>query len=127
MKAILAPHEDGDASRISITGTDAPLSGGALTSFALLLHELATNAAKYGALSSPHGRLHIAIATTDDHMQVRWVECGSPPLDEKNVREGFGTTLEKAALKGIGGTISREWKPDGLSLSLDIPLAGLAT
>jgi two-component sensor histidine kinase len=127
VKAILAPHEHAQASRIAITGSDAPLSGNALTSFALLLHELTTNAAKYGALSSPNGQLTINISTTDTYLHIDWVERGSPPSTDEVAREGFGTTLEKAALRGIGGTISRDWKKEGLSLSLELPLASLAT
>jgi two-component sensor histidine kinase len=127
IKAILAPHEHTQASRIAITGSDAPLSGNALTSFALLLHELTTNAAKYGALSVPSGQLGIDIATIGERLRVDWVERGSPPSTDEVAREGFGTVLEKAALRGMGGTISRDWKSDGLALSLEIPLAGLAT
>ena len=100
MKAILAPHEHAQASRIAITGSDAPLSSKALTSFALLLHELTTNAAKYGALSSPTGRLTIDIVAIDALLHVKWEERGSTPSAETSVREGFGTTLEKAVLKG---------------------------
>jgi two-component sensor histidine kinase len=127
MKAILAPHEHAQASRIAITGSDAPLFGNSLTSFALLLHELTTNAAKYGALSGPKGQLNIDIATIDEHLRIEWVEQGSPPSTGEVAREGFGTVLEKAALRGMGGTIVRDWKIDGLALSLEIPLASLAT
>ena len=125
MKAILAPHEHVQASRIEIAGTHIRLSGSALTSLALLLHELTTNAAKYGALSSPTGRLMIDIEAREDIFHMVWEERG--PTPEPTLSEGFGTTLEKAVLRGMGGTISREWKTDGLSLSLKIPLASLAT
>src|SRR3546814_21198035 len=58
LEAIVAPHELADErKRIFVKGTDLPVGGGAFTSVALLLHELATNAAKYGALSTPDGRL----------------------------------------------------------------------
>ena len=126
MRAILAPHEHVQASRIAITGSDAPLSRNALTSLALLLHELTTNAAKYGALSSPVGQLTIHIAAIEELLHLKWEERGSTPLVGESVREGFGAILEKAALKGMGGTMSREWKSDGLSLLLKIPLASLA-
>jgi two-component sensor histidine kinase len=127
MKAILAPHEHTQASRITITGSDVSLSRNALTSLALLFHEVTTNAAKYGALSTPSGRLTIDIETIGELLHVKWDERGSVPLAEAFQREGFGTTLEKAVLKGLGGTISRDWKSNGLALSLKIPLESLAT
>lgn len=125
IKAILAPHEHAQGSRILVTGSDVPLSGKALTSLALLLHELATNAAKYGALSSPDGRLTITLALVNEDLHLIWNERGSSPLPEASGREGFGTTLERVALRGLDGTIDREWKNDGLSLRLKVPLASL--
>ena len=125
IKAILAPHEHAQDSRIMVVGPDVPLSGSALTSLALLLHELATNAAKYGALSSPDGRLTIDLDLVDGDLHVTWDERGSSPSPEASGREGFGTTLERVALRGLGGTIDRDWKSDGLSLLLKMPLAGL--
>jgi two-component sensor histidine kinase len=124
--AIVAPHEHDSGSRICITGLDAPLSGNALTSLALLLHELTTNAAKYGALSCPDGRLTIEIVVTEEMLRLNWEENGSTPMAEIS-NDGFGTVLEKAALRGLGGEIAREWKSNGLSLSLHIPLANLAS
>lgn len=125
MRAIMAPHEHPDASRVSITGSDAPLAGNALTSLALLLHELTTNAAKYGALSSPHGRLTIDIEAIEEFLHMKWDERGPSLSVEAPVRQGFGTILENAALRGLGGTLSRDWRPVGLSLSLQIPLERL--
>jgi two-component sensor histidine kinase len=125
IRTIVAPHEHAQASRIAISGSDAPLSGSALTSLALLLHELTTNAAKYGALSSPSGRLTIEVSTIGELLNVKWDERGSKPVPEAVAREGFGTILEKAVLTGLGGTISRDWNSNGLSLSLKIPLAAL--
>jgi len=125
LRAILAPHED-DRSRISITGKDLPLSGSVLTSVALLFHELTTNAAKYGALSSAAGTLSIHLRTDDENLYVRWVEdgmAGANPAEP--LSEGFGATLERAVLSGMNGSISREWKTDGVSLAVTIPLASL--
>lgn len=125
LKAILAPHEDHIGSRIAITGEDAPLSGPVLTSVALLLHEFATNAAKYGVLSSSDGKLAIHLEVKDGKLHMLWVETNeiSPehPTQERSIQEGFGSTLERAAVQGIGGTLSREWRPTGLSILLDIP------
>jgi two-component sensor histidine kinase len=127
MEAILEPHRTSDSSRIVITGADAPLSGKALTSFALLLHELVTNAAKYGALSASAGRLAIGISVADQELQLLWEERGVKPQTENTTREGFGSTLERATLTGLDGTISREWTDDGLSLRLSLPLTKLAS
>jgi two-component sensor histidine kinase len=126
IKAIVAPHEYAQASRIAITGSDTPLAGSALTSLALLFHELTTNAAKYGALSSPSGHLTISVSAIDGVLRVKWEERGSAPVTEAVAREGFGATLEKGVLRSLHGTISRDWNRDGLCLSLKIPLAGLA-
>jgi two-component sensor histidine kinase len=127
LRALVAPHEHEEASRIAISGSDAPLSGSALTSLALLLHELTTNAAKYGALACPSGRLTIDVSAIGEFLSVTWDERGSTPTPEAASREGFGTILEKAVLTGLGGTISRDWGREGLSLSLKIPLAVLVS
>ncbi len=127
LKAIVAPHEHAHGPRIDIAGSDAPLAGRALTSLALLLHELTTNAAKYGALSTTSGQLAITVSAVDELLDLQWNEHGSTPCPEASGREGFGTTLERAALQGLSGTIARDWRPDGLSLSLRIPLANLVS
>lgn len=124
LKAILAPHDHQYGSRISIGGTDAPLSNNALTSVALLLHEMATNAVKYGALSVTQGVLGVHCETTGDVFRMTWSERGAP-LGESERSEGFGSTLERAALQGIEGTLSREWLADGLHIVLDVPLERL--
>jgi len=125
LEVILAPHEPTSGRRIAIKGADAPLSGRALTSLALLFHELATNAAKYGALSTQNGQLAIAVSAADDNLHVQWDEQGVPSQSARSAREGFGTMLERATLAGLGGAIAREWGRGGLSLSLRVPLANL--
>ncbi|WP_274630984.1 response regulator [Arvimicrobium flavum] len=125
LKAIVAPHEHEQGARIAITGADAPLAGNSLTSLALLLHELTTNAVKYGALSSPTGELSVGISAVDQMLHLSWDERGGPTTAPTSCREGFGTTLEKAALKGLDGTIAKDWRCDGLSLTLTVPLANL--
>ncbi|KQV40760.1 MULTISPECIES: response regulator [unclassified Rhizobium] len=124
--ALMAPHENSEGPRFSITGGDAPVKGRALTSLALLLHELTTNAAKYGALSSTVGRLVVNISSSDDMLHLQWFEEGGAPSKEGETREGFGTTLERAALQGLDGSLVREWRGDGLAISIAIPLEKLA-
>jgi len=79
VRAILAPHEHAEGSRISITGVDLPLADVTLSSTALLLHELATNAAKYGALSTPTGRLAIHVEMSKSAVEISW-RAGPPDL-----------------------------------------------
>lgn len=125
-KAILAPYELDDASRITVEGTDIPIGGSALTSLALLMHELATNAAKYGALSTSDGQLVVKASLTGETLFVDWREEASQFSGGGSDREGFGTTLEKAVLRTLGGRISRDWQTRGLSLQLEMPLASLS-
>lgn len=127
LKAILEPHRQSDGSHITVFGDDAPVGGRALTSLALLLHELATNAVKYGALASPEGRLEVVLSKEIDHLQLLWNERTASPLSLRTGREGFGTRLERAALQGFRGNLAREWREEGLSLRLEMPLSSLSS
>jgi PAS domain S-box-containing protein len=122
IETIVAPYgggTDNHQSRASVTGPDITIAGAAVTSFALLLHEFATNAAKYGALSVSEGRVDIACAEEGDNFVLIWTERGGPPVDREIDGEGFGTLLAKATVGGqLGGEILRDWKPEGLSIRL---------
>jgi two-component sensor histidine kinase len=80
------------------------------------VNELTTNAAKCGALFSPTGRLTIGVLAIDELLHVKWDERGSTPVVEAVAREGFGTTLEKAVLRNLHGTLSRDWNTNGLAV-----------
>lgn len=125
LDAILAPHGGEGAPQILLQGADAAVSGNALTSLALLLHELATNAAKYGALSTPGGALKVDLAIANKTLHVTWDENTGFPLQGKSEREGFGSALEKTVLRGLGGAMNREWRDHGLSIELTLPLERL--
>jgi PAS domain S-box-containing protein len=122
IETIVAPYgggADDNQSRASVTGPDIMIAGGAVTSFALLLHEFATNAAKYGALSVSEGRVDIACAQEGDNFVLTWTETGGPLVDHEMDGEGFGTLLAKATVRGqLGGEILRDWKPEGLQIRL---------
>ncbi len=124
LRTIVSPYEeraDGGPSRVDIRGADVPVAGGAVTSLALLLHEFATNAAKYGALSAPGGRVTIDCTAGGDEVGLTWVEIGGPPVARPGVVEGFGTLLGRATVKGqLGGDIVRDWRPDGLVIRLSV-------
>lgn len=125
LKTILAPFET-DGRHILIEGCDAAIGESSLTSLALLLHEFATNSAKYGALSSLQGKLHVHLAAADQEIHLTWTESDGPPLPEKAGPEGFGSRLARATVQGhLQGTIDQEWKQEGLVIKLRVPLARL--
>lgn len=122
LKTIVAAHDTRDGpSRISIEGPDIALQGQALTSLALVLHELTTNAAKYGALACPDGKLSIMIHSTDEELILHWRESEITLSGEKPAHQGFGTSLEQVTLRGLGGMIDRTWTPGGLIVELRLP------
>ncbi|MCV9967447.1 PAS domain S-box protein [Pararhizobium sp. BT-229] len=121
---ILAPYTsglDGQHSRARLDGADISIGGSAVTSFALLLHEFATNAAKYGAFSVPEGAVDISCREDGDQFTLTWTERGGPPVDRQTDGEGFGTALGKATVRNqLGGEIVRNWKSEGLSIRLSV-------
>jgi PAS domain S-box-containing protein len=124
IRTIISPYEgrtDGDRARVAISGCDIRLAGGLVTTFALLLHEFATNAAKYGALSTPAGRIDIACSESDGQFALTWQERGGPRIDSHADSEGFGTMLARSTVKDqLRGEISRDWKPEGLTIRLSV-------
>lgn len=123
IRAIAAPYEDeqSDGSpRFVITGPDVPVVARSLASLALLLHEFATNAAKYGALSTPGGRVEIACRDDSETFHVTWSESGGPSVRAPE-SEGFGSLLGRLTVKGqLDGEISRDWRPEGLVIQLTV-------
>jgi PAS domain S-box-containing protein len=122
IQTILLPYEgrtDADGARVTISGADIRLAGSMVTTFALLLHEFATNASKYGALSTPAGHVDIACSDGDGRFDLTWQERGGPRIDGPTDSEGFGTRLARGTVKDqLQGEISRDWKPDGLTIRL---------
>jgi two-component sensor histidine kinase len=120
---IISPFEgqtSAGKARIAVSGIDMPITGQAVTSFALLLHEFATNAAKYGALSVPAGHVEIAVCDADGRLELTWRERGGPPVAEP-VAEGFGSLLARTTVTGqLNGQIARQWLPEGLLIRLSI-------
>ena len=119
---ILSPHDgrtDDGGPRVVISGPDIPIGGGSVMSLALLLHELATNAVKYGALSSSAGAVAIECSEDDGRFALTWTERGGPPVEGRVDAEGFGAQLIRATIKDqLGGEISRDWNPEGLTIRL---------
>jgi PAS domain S-box-containing protein len=114
---------DEDQAQVVIHGPDIAVSGGAITNLALLIHEFTTNAAKYGALSVSSGRINIDCSEMDGRLLMTWRELGGPPVPGEPDTEGFGSLLARMTMKGqLSGELSREWKPEGLTINLSVAL-----
>jgi two-component sensor histidine kinase len=107
-----------------LDGPDVELSAAATQPLTLLFHELATNATKYGALSSPEGVLHVTWSMRGDAMRLRWEETGRPIQVIEPTRKGFGSRLVDATVRGqLGGALTWQWLPAGLVVELVLPTA----
>jgi PAS domain S-box-containing protein len=124
--AIFEPYVDEEAdvpARVVIKGCDMMISESAVTNVALVLHELATNAAKYGALSADGGVVRVDCARDDATLRIVWREAGGPGLGEPPSEEGFGSVLTRQVLVNqFRGKIERAWSRDGLVVEMEIPL-----
>jgi PAS domain S-box-containing protein len=124
LHTIISPFDDGISNgrpRVVISGPDIEIGGNSVTSFALLLHEFATNAAKYGALSTPTGYLAIECSEDNGQFVLTWTERGGPLVQHVADREGFGSLLARVTVKRqLEGDISRDWKPEGLTIRLSV-------
>jgi two-component sensor histidine kinase len=110
-------------SRATITGEDLTLGPKAAQTFALVLHELATNAAKHGALSAPEGRIEIGWEAADGRFRLRWRERDGPPVRPPE-RQGFGRTLlERGVAYELGGEVTLDFRPAGLVCEARLLLA----
>lgn len=129
IRIILSPYSSLDGSgrsSISIIGPDLSIADGAVTSFALMVHEFATNAAKYGALSSTEGRVEITCVKSAKTFELTWDERNGPRIPHEPENSGFGTTLAKSTIYGqLRGTLEWDWNPEGLTIFLKIPISEL--
>ncbi|WP_176695846.1 HWE histidine kinase domain-containing protein [Phenylobacterium immobile] len=124
----LAPFTLGDPNRALISGPDLALGPAVAQGIAMALHELATNAAKYGALSAPGGRIDIGWTDSDgDRVVIRWRESGGPAV-VRPTRRGLGASMLQRALSGpIGGGTTFDWRPEGLVCELSFPRSAAAS
>ncbi|MBR0831543.1 PAS domain-containing protein [Bradyrhizobium manausense] len=127
VRTVLQPYEDGSPDRIVLSGPDVSVGAKAVTGLALALHETATNAVKYGALSRPNGSIHVTWGASQDNFHLEWDETGGPVIDVTPQTRGFGSILaERSVTSELGGTIEHDWRRNGLRLTLSVPLIRLA-
>jgi two-component sensor histidine kinase len=113
----------GGRRQIAVEGADMPVGSHAALTLSLILHELATNAAKYGALSSGSGRVAHDWRSAEEMLRLRWRETGGPPVEPPE-KVGFGSRLVDRGL-GAGCTVDRRFHPEGFELDLNVPLRHL--
>jgi PAS domain S-box-containing protein len=120
VRTALAPHEG----RIRLGRVaDLRLKPAAAQDLVLALHELATNAAKHGALSAPEGHVALEGRVSEGELVLTWCEAGGPPVVSPTGR-GFGTTLlERVVAHQHKGWVGLDWQPEGLACTVRLPLA----
>jgi two-component sensor histidine kinase len=122
----LAAYAGRDLGRVTIEGSSLHLRPTAAQALGLVIHELATNAVKYGALSTLSGRLAIDWSLTHgpdegQRLRLRWVERGAQQVSPPT-RKGFGTTVIRSSVeRQLGGRIALDWLRDGLACEISIP------
>ncbi len=118
IEAILAPYAE-RGGRLSLEGDDTEIGPGAATSLALILHEQATNAVKYGCLSTEDGRLAIACRLDGELFRLSWAEEGGPPVSPPQA-QGFGSRLASRSVAQLDGEVRYDWRPHGLRLEIEL-------
>ena len=125
-REILSPYPAVEEGRVRIEGDDVEVDDRGATPLALLVHELATNACKYGALCVPDGLLEIKTSRNGETMELRWSERNGPEVTGQPQRTGFGSRLIELSIETqLGGKISRSWDKEGLVATVTVPIKNL--
>jgi len=122
IQIVLKPYQSGEV--VTVEGDLVPIRDTAATHLALLFYELATNSAKYGALSVLDGQLVVRIHDASPKVHIVWEEIGAPPL-QADAKSGFGSLLEKSLAKALAATVHREWRTTGLFATVELELSAL--
>jgi PAS domain S-box-containing protein len=110
----VAPYSEKGATRVQINGPQVLLEPNAAQSVALVLHELATNATKYGALALANGQIDLSWShEPGGQLNLRWTEVGGPPVATPT-RQGLGGWIIKQMIGQLGGEVRFDWRPEGL-------------
>ena len=128
LSVLVAPYDDHGAfsGRIRVAVPRMGVGERAATALAMVFHELATNSAKHGALSSEAGALDITGASDDETLTLVWAETGGPEIAEAPTLGGFGSKMVLMNLTGpLGGSIEYDWQPTGLVATLTMRLTAL--
>jgi PAS domain S-box-containing protein len=116
----LAAYSRDKEARVQVAGPKCLLGPSTAQAIAVTLHELATNAAKYGGLSAPEGNVRVEwLVGADGRLVLRWTETGGPPV-KPPARQGFGTNVIRTLVRQSHGEIAFDWRPEGLACEIAI-------
>ncbi|NVD45564.1 PAS domain-containing protein [Qipengyuania atrilutea] len=128
VEEVLQPYRTSRSDRIGIVGPETTLPRNAVTPVGLALHELATNAVKYGSLSTPRGEVKVDWENAPDCLQLHWIEQGGPPIDQgirvETKGSGIGARLIDNVLRGIDASIETDFRESGFAATITLPIAG---
>ena len=114
----LAPYLREGELRVRINGPDLLLAPNTAQAIAMILHELSTNAAKYGSLSVPEGQVEMTWSrAAGGQLMLHWIESGGPPTNSPT-HEGFGTSIVDGIMRQLKGEIHRDWRAQGLTCQI---------
>ena len=122
---VLRPHSAPDRERFRVDGPGLRLGPKSTVAFSMAIHELCTNAIKYGALSAETGRVDVSWEAAEGRFRWQWRESGGPPVAQPE-RTGFGSRMiERALALQLSGTVAVDYAPSGVVCTIDAPLEAL--
>lgn len=119
------PEGSGRSQNVAISAPEVLVGEHSIAALAMIVHELATNSLKYGALSAAEGRLDVSCREDETEVEVIWTERGGPPPALPIGHDGFGSKLTARVIKQVGGSISRDWTDKGVIVTLRLSKARL--
>lgn len=123
-RTVVEPH---GAGKFTINGPTVLCGEQAINGLALVSHELATNAVKYGVLDADAGGVDITWTVENAIVYIRWIERGGTEVTSEPASKGFGSKLVEATVTGqLGGGLHHEWRRDGLTVTMAVPLTRLS-
>lgn len=122
LRAELSPYDEKNLDRVGFEGSDVPLTGDLAVGLGMAIHELTTNAVKYGALSVPGGRIAVTWALDEDgDLDWSWIESGGPPVSPP-ATTGFGSRLlRRVLIDQLQARVEQRFAPTGLQVHVKIP------
>ena len=125
LRPLIAPFCGAEANAITIRGQDSAMTWRLGATIALIVRELATNAVKYGALSTDSGHVEIACSEDAGRYVIHWRETGGPAILAAPDKQGYGTYLMERAAALAGFSVERTWRAEGLEAVIAIPVERL--